>query len=123
MVVSHDRQHVYLGPLPEPAHRQLSCGRFSGVTVTYLRPRGWPRPCLCTVTLSPTRNFSSRLVIAHRSKAMRPGKPLWDGDHHVAPLVVGGVDTAFAHLADNTGSASAPFASINSSPTLISESS
>ena len=54
---------------------------------------------------------------------MRPGKPLWDGDHHVAPLVVGGVDTAFAHLADNTGSACAPFASINSSPTLISESS
>jgi hypothetical protein len=32
---------------------------------------------------------------------MRPGKPLWGSDHHIAPLAVGGVDTACAHFADH----------------------
>jgi len=50
--------------------------------------------------LSPTRNFSSGLLIDNPSEAMRPGKPLRGSDHHIAPLVVGGIDTASAHFAD-----------------------
>src|ERR1700704_3190233 len=80
-------------------------GGCSGATVTYLRPTRVTTPLSmsgsCTVTLSPTRNFSSGLVIAHPRRRCGPGKPLWDGDHHIAPLVVGCIDTACAHLADN----------------------
>src|SRR5262245_50117974 len=90
-----------------PGRRIVGPGasRFSGATVTYLRPTRVTTPLLmsgsCTVTLSPTRNFSSGLLIVHPSDAMRPGKPLWGSDHHIAPLVAGGVDTACAHFADH----------------------